>query len=306
MRATNALLDEAKALGERAILPPEAVLARRLDVSRSAVRSALDRLVELGVSAREDRRHTVRRHPRKADYYVAGDVESRGDLVERRFMEMVLSGQIAPGGRLSEAELARHIGVSTASVREFLIGFSRYGLLQKGGRGGWRFGAFDQSFGRELAEIRRLFELDAIRRFATLAEDDPAWPRVEEFLRLHAEVRDTQAHDPRDFSELDRRFHRFLLEPLHNRFAEGFYGIIAFVFHYHYQWSNADRVARNEVALREHEAVLHALARRDILAAEEALEAHLRTSVNTLFVSATNPARNPIRDKKLGMNPSLC
>lgn len=300
MRATNALLDEARGLGERDVLPLEAVLARRLDVSRSAVRSALDRLVELGVSKRDGRRYTVRRRPRKSDYYVAGEVESRGDLVERRFMEMALSGQIAPGGRLSEADLARHIGVSTASVREFLIGFSRYGLLHKGERGGWRFGAFDQSFGRELAEIRRLFELDAIGRFAALPDDDPAWSRVDEFLRLHAQVRDTQAQDPRDFSELDRRFHRFLMEPLHNRFANGFYDIIAFVFHYHYQWSTADRVARNEVALGEHEAVLHALAGRDIPAAERALEAHLETSVRTLFASATNPARKPIRDIELG------
>lgn len=290
MRTTNALLQEAA--GSTAIgmaLPSETVLADRLDVSRTAIRSALDRLAELGVIDRNGRMHVIRRPPRATDYYDTSKVESRADLVERRFMEMALSGELLPGGRFSEAELARRIGVSTVSVREFLLSFARYGLVGKEARGGWRLCAFDQAFGRELAAMRRMFEIDAIRRFAEAAPEDPVWREVGVFIQRHAAAREAHARQPRLFAELDREFHRFLVGRLNNRFAESFYDVVALVFHYRYQWDKRGEVARNTVALQEHEAVLHALAERDIAAAERALDAHLATAVRTLIASATVP-----------------
>ena len=289
MRTTNALLAEAaRGGGVGAPLASETVLADRFDVSRTAVRAALARLAELGVTDREGRTSTVRRRPTPADYYDTSEVESRSHLVERRFMEMALSGDLLPGARFAEADLARRIGVSTVTVREFLISFARYGLIEKEARGGWRLCTFDKSFGRELASVRRLFEIDAIRRFADIATNDPAWRQVADFLRRHAAVRDTHARAPKLFAELDQEFHRFLVGRLHNRFADGFHNIVALVFHYHYQWDRRDEVARNAVALVEHEAVLRALADRDVPAAEAALERHLATALRTLLASATS------------------
>ena len=63
------------------------------------------------------------------------------------------------------------------------------------------------------------------------------------------------------------------------------------MFHYHYQWDKSGEVARAEVALQEHEAVLHALVDRDFAAAERRLDHHLATAVRTLLASATSPAR---------------
>ena len=50
-------------------------------------------------------------------------------------MQIVRSGDLLPGQHFTEAEMARQIGASTVSVREFLIGFSRYGLVQKAANG---------------------------------------------------------------------------------------------------------------------------------------------------------------------------
>ena len=286
MRTTNALLDEAaRSFPPSSALPSESVLARRFDVSRTVIRSALVRLESLGLVGQDGRGYVMRRQPRATDFYDNGDIESRADLVERRFMELALGGELQPGARFSEAELARRAGVSTVSVREFLISFARYGVVQKEARGGWRLGAFDRAFGQELASMRRMFELDAIRQFANAGPDDPAWPQIASFLRRHAAVRDTHAEEPRLFSELDREFHRFLVGRLRNRFADSFYDIISFVFHYHYQWDKRDEIARNAAALVEHEAILHALADGDFEEAERRLRRHLDTAVRTLLAA---------------------
>ncbi len=292
MRTTNLLLDEAgRGFGGSGAVPSESILARRLGVSRTAVRAALARLGDLGVISGDRRGLIVRRAPTPADYYRPDKVESRSDLVARRFMEMAMDGALQPGNRFSEAELARRVGVSTVSVREFLISFSRYGLVEKEPRGGWRLGAFDQAFGQELAAIRRIFEVDAIRRFASLGANDEAWRMIGALLRRHADIRRNHTQQPRLFSELDREFHRFLVERLGNRFANSFYDIISFVFHYHYQWDRRDEAARNARALDEHEAVLRALVARDFIAAERLLDQHLATSVQTLQACLSSPHR---------------
>ena len=214
MRTTNALLDEiARSYVAGSALPSESVLAERFDVSRTAVRAALVRLAAQGIVACGDRTSVVQRRPLTSDYYGVSEVESRADLVERRFMEMALGGELKPGARFSESELARRIGVSTVSVREFLISFSRYGVVGKDSRGRWWLSAFDQAFGQELASMRRMFEMDAIRQFAQLGADDPAWSQITVFLERHASVREAHAREPQLFSELDRDFHRFLVGP---------------------------------------------------------------------------------------------
>ena len=294
MRTTNALLDEAaRGFGGSGAVPSESFLARQLGVSRTAVRVALQRLGELGVISGDHRGPSVQRAPTTADYYQAGTVESRSDLVARRFMEMALEGELQPGARFSEAELARRVGVSTVSVREFLISFSRYGVVEKEPRGGWRLGAFDEAFGQELAAIRRMFELDAIRQFAFLGPNDEAWRQIGAYLSRHAAIHDSHTQQPRLFSELDREFHRFLVDRLRNRFANSFYDIISFVFHYHYHWDKRDQAARNTRALDEHEAVLRALAARDFIAAERLLDQHLATSVRTLQACVSLPHTKP-------------
>ncbi len=296
MRTTNALLREvARDLPTGSALPSETQIARRFGVSRTAARAALQRLGELGVVAQDGRAALVQRRPRASDYHAEGEVESRADLVERRFMEMALGGELAPGARIAESELARRIGVSTVSVREFLIAFSRYGVVAKDARGGWRLGAFDRAFAEELAAMRRMFEMDAIRTFGRIGDDDPAWLQVATFLQRHRAAHSAHARDPLLFSTLDREFHRFLVARLQNRFADSFYDIIAFVFHYHYQWDKTDEVARNMVALQEHETVLRALAERDVAAAEQALDLHLATAMRSLIACATSPAAPPSR-----------
>ncbi|MDT3381923.1 GntR family transcriptional regulator [Labrys neptuniae] len=286
MKATNLALDIMAKLKPGAQLPPEAVLAREIGVSRTAMRSALEGLEQAGLIRRDGRHALLHRLPAASDYFGLAETESRSDLVERRFLEMAVAGDLMPGRNFSEAELARTFGASTVSVREFLIGFSRYGLVEKAPRGGWRLCAFDAPFARELAATRRTFEIEAIRLFTQRSSDDPVWREIGRLIETHEAMSRGGDEVIRQFPQLDRRFHRFLVDQLNNRFVTSFYDVVSFVFHYHYQWRKDDEIERYRTALAEHLGILRALKAGIIEDAQMRLEEHLQTSVRTLLESA--------------------
>lgn len=285
-RSVNVLLDHIAAsveVGEA--LPTEHRLAALGEGSRSAVRSAIAHFFERGlISGMKERR--LLRKPLQADYFDVADLQSGTERVRQVLMELIYQGDWPPGTEFSEAHLARAAGVSTISVREFLIGFSRYGLIGKKPQGGWRLCAFDRAFAMEVAEVRQMFELAAIERFATLAADDPAHAELERLIARHEQLGAVMPARHQDFPALDRDFHTFLIGSLHNRFAQDFYDIVSLVFHYHYQWDKGTERARNEHAVHEHLDILQALARRDTAAALEGMRVHLASARSTLLQAA--------------------
>ena len=287
MKATNALLEQIASSGTLGgALESEHEFAARANVGRAVARSVFARLEALGIIRRAKRQRLIVRTPRAADFYAAGQTESRPDLVRRRFLDLTLNGGLLPGQLFSESEVARRFGASTVSIREFLIGFARYGLVEKTVGGGWRFCPFDAPFALELAAVRKLFETDAIQHFGEFAADDPVWGELDDLLLRHHAMRAASPEQIRQFSILDREFHRFIIRNLANRFVDDIYDVMSFVFHYHYQWRRNDQVARNCEALDEHISIILALKARNIGAAAHALEQHLSTSVRTLLGAA--------------------
>lgn len=263
-------------------LPSESRLAALCDVSRTTIRAALDYAIRRGIVVSRGSSRQVARRPVPDDYFDLAQVRSRSEQIERRFMERVLLRDLRPGQQFSEVQLARDVGASTTTVREFLIRFSRYGLIEKRPRGGWRLCAFDLAFANELADMRLLIEIAALDRLALLSPDAPAWRPVAELLARHRALQAEIEERYLAFSNLDRDFHRFIIDQLDNRFAHGFYDLISFIFHYHYQWDKSDEKERNAVAIGEHLAVLEALQTRDIARAKRELDRHLATSRRTL------------------------
>ncbi len=282
-RSANLLLDHiATSVAVGDALPTEHRMAEIAEGSRTAVRSALAYFHERGlILSLKERR--VQRKPVQDDYFAVADLQSGADRVRQVLMELIYHGDLPPGAEFSEAELSRAAGVSTISVREFLIEFSRYGLIRKKARGGWRLCAFDRAFALEVAEVREMFELAAIERFGRLAADDPAFDTLGQLIARHERLGSVMPARHRDFPALDREFHTFLIGLLNNRFAQGFYDIVSLVFHYHYQWEKGSEQARNQYAVHEHLDILRALARRDIPAALACMRTHLGSARSTLL-----------------------
>lgn len=284
-RSTNLLLrhiDASVAVGEP--LPTEQRMTELCQASRTAIRSTLAHLHMKGIIGGVNKRHLLRK-PLAPDYFDEAELQTGADRIQLVLMERIYQSDMPPGTQFSEAELARAAGASTISVREFLIGFSRFGLIEKKPRGGWRLCAFDVPFATEVANMRQLFEFAAVEHFNTLPAGDPAFAELDKLIARHERIEKGLPKSHKDFPALDRDFHTYLIGLLKNRFAQNFYDIVSLVFHYHYQWDKGREAERIEYALQEHLVLLRALARRDPAAALAALRIHLNSARNTMLQS---------------------
>jgi DNA-binding GntR family transcriptional regulator len=275
------LFDETKSL------PSEPELGAALGVSRTTVRAILKRMEETGLIAWNKRTKTVLRETRKDDFFSDSETDTLSQIIERSFMRRLLEGGAEAGAQINELELAREIGVGTTSVREFLIRFSRFGLIEKRPNSHWVLKGFTRSFALELTEIREMFELRSAAAFAGLAQDNPAWDELERLEVDHHALQKDIATRFMEFSELDERFHRLIHSASRNRFIVDFYDVIAMIFHYHYQWDKAGERERlrNEVAVGEHLIYIEALKSRDPARVDAACRMHLKSARHTLLTS---------------------
>jgi DNA-binding GntR family transcriptional regulator len=266
-------------------LPSEPELGSRLGVSRTTVRAILARMEETGLIAWNKRDKTVLRAPKEDDFFPEQETDTLAQIIERNFMRRLLAGGAEAGMQINELEMAREIGVGTTSVREFLIRFSRFGLIEKRPNSHWVLKGFTRAFALELTDIREMFELRSAAAFCRLPPDNRAWAELDALEAEHRELRAAIAERFTAFSELDERFHRLVHRASRNRFIVDFYDVIAMIFHYHYQWNKAGERQRNEAALEEHLAYIAALKSRDPARVDAACRKHLDSARRTLLAS---------------------
>jgi len=281
-------------LVEGSVLPSEAELARRLGVSRTTVRAILDAQVAAGLIAWDSRLKEVLRAPRPEDYFPEDQTDAVSLRVERAFMSRVLSSDIRPGSQFNESDFARELGVSTSAVREFMIRFSRFGLIEKQRNRHWVLNGFTEAFSLELFEVREMFELRSARAFARLPREHPAWAALDAIEAEHRAFLEAPRARLGEFPDLDDRFHRLIHGASSNRFIIDFYDVISLIFHYHYQWSKIDEMERNATAVREHLDYIAGLRSGEELDAEFYCRKHLATARETLLnaTRARQDARN--------------
>lgn len=288
--AYNALLDLSARLAPGDQLPSELGLAEQLQVSRTVVRAALERMQAEGLLRWQGRDKTLLRAPRPADRLaIASDPISTEEL-ERQFLDWVLRFDVPPGTTLNVTEMARKFGVPPHSLQEFMASLSHFGLVRRRPRGGWELMGFTRDYAIELSDFRMVMELNALSCLIALPTDHPIWPQLAALEAEHralAEDIDARYHD---FSLLDERFHTALGSVVRNRFVAEFQKVITLIFHYHYQWDKTRERERNLAAIGEHLRVIEALNDRNEAGALAAMRDHLRTSKQTLLSSLRNHA----------------
>lgn len=288
--AFNALLDYCGALSTGEQLPAELPLAEHLDVSRTVVRTALDRLQAAGIIRWDGRDKTLLRLPEATDRLAVQTESISGEELERQFLDWVLRFDVPPETPLNVTELARKFGVPAYGLQEFLASLSRFGLVRRRPKGGWKLAGFTRDFAIELSDFRMTLELNAVTHLVALPAEHPIWLRLRELETEHHRLADRLDSGFHDFSLLDEQFHTAIGSVVQNRFANEFQKVIALVFHYHYQWDKKDERERNGAAIGEHLRLIDALNRRHEGDALIAAREHLRTSKQTLLSSLRSNA----------------
>ncbi|MEA5105385.1 FCD domain-containing protein [Pantoea sp. S18] len=271
----------------RSPLPPQAALAEMFNISRTTVRHTLQHLHERGVLDKVDETYVIVRDPSDEDGFNAltPPIDQQALQFEQTFFNLINQRQLMPGDTFSELQLAQQVKVSPIVVREFLLRFMRYDLLEPVRRGQWRMKKFDQKYAENLFELREMLETHALTRFLNLPSQDERWMQARDLLDRHRSMRDTIASNYRHFAALDKEMHTLILSAANNPFFNQSLEIISVIFHSHYQWDETDLKQRNIVALEEHMAILTALISRQDVEALCALHNHLGTAKTSMIRS---------------------
>lgn len=266
------------------VMPNDIELTRLLGISRTTVRSCVEHLCDAGIVTRDGANKVVLRKPNAKDYY---DIENKNstkdEQIEKYFLNLINTGQLLPGDRFSELSLAKNSGCTTITVREFLIKFSNYGLIEKIPRGRWVMVTFDEEFARELISFREMVEMKAITELLKLPKEHSVWQELNELLLKHQEVRADLDNRYLEFPDLDRDLHLSIQKGCKNRFTSQFFDIASFICHYHYQWDKTGELERFAVAIDEHIDLLNNLITHNNAGAIMSMEKHLASAESTLL-----------------------
>ncbi|MDT3251438.1 GntR family transcriptional regulator [Serratia sp. root2] len=271
----------------RSPLPSQAALAEMYNISRTTVRHTLAHLDQRGVLEKVGDDYVIVRPPQAEDGFecVSHSLEEQDKEFKKAFYQMINQKQLRAGDSFSELQLSRIANVSPLVVREFLLHFSRYNLIETVKRGQWRMKKFDQNYAEQLFELRQMLETHALSRFINLPADDERWLQARELLSRHRQLRESISDSYRLFSQLDRDFHGLILSAANNPFFNQSLEIISVIFHFHYQWDETDLKQRNIIAIEEHMIILSALICRNDQEAINALHRHLDTAKQSMIRS---------------------
>lgn len=132
--------------------------------------------------------------------------------------QMIVSGQLQPGARLDEAELAARFSVSRTPVREALKALIAMGLAEMKGRQGVTVATIS------IPALLEMFEMVAALEglCAKLAARRATAMEKANLSALHAQLADAlHTNDPQRFDEIDEIFHDALYEAAHTHFLAG-------------------------------------------------------------------------------------
>ena len=198
--------------------------------------------------------------------------EALTDQVTHRLRTAILSGTLPPGTYLSVPEIARQLGVSRTPAREGLIALEREGLVEPRARSGMAVIAGGTADILDLLDIREGLEIMTCRRAAERMDDAAIAQLNDLFVRHEAlvERRDLAGH-----VELDAKFHEMVREGAGNRrLARQLVQIDQQLRVLNSRLSRAEGWSGRAV-LRDHRAIIDAIAAHDPDEAERQMRAHI-------------------------------
>jgi DNA-binding GntR family transcriptional regulator len=206
------------------------------------------------------------------------------DSVYGSLKAMIVTGQLSPGARVTENDLAAKLKVSRTPVREALNRLERDGLVTGRPRQGYAVKEFDINMFREAFEVREL--LDGYATELATANITPADKQrlrdmARECERL-ASLPDRNRDDMFQELQIGMDIHRAIADISGNEMLrELLNGILDKCQHYVWMellWLDEWRIARDE-----HSAIIEAICAGDATRASDLARRHIRGSRNNIL-----------------------
>jgi len=188
---------------------------------------------------------------------------------------MIMDRQLLPGEKIPQEKLAEDLGISRTPLINALKFLEKEKLVQSIPRRGFFMRTFTQKEMISIFELREVLEGLAARKAAQKITDNQIG-QLGKFFKQFAGDKDID--DIRAYAREDRRFHKFLLDIGAKEFLKSIletYNVIS----YSYQVVSPEGLVRHpRETIREHRAMIDAIAGRDAEAAENLMRRHFQRS----------------------------
>ncbi len=200
------------------------------------------------------------------------------DVVFNTLRQAILRGELKPGERLMEIQLANKLGVSRTPIREAIRKLELEGLVLMIPRRGAEVAEITEKSLRDVLEVR-----DALEKLAV----DLACDRIskEDIQRLRDAAEEfhqvLKQGDVTEYAEADVKFHDIIYLATENqKLIQLLYNLREQMYRYRVEYLKRKEV--HETLLAEHEHIIDCLEKRDKEAAKIAISTHIKNQAKTV------------------------
>ncbi|EXG84899.1 MULTISPECIES: GntR family transcriptional regulator [Lacrimispora] len=193
------------------------------------------------------------------------------DVVFNTLRQAILKGELAPGERLMEIQLAERLGVSRTPIREAIRKLELEGLVLMIPRKGAEVAKISEKSLRDVLEVRRSLEELAIE----LACQRMTPEAVEELEKKQEEFKEAvEQGNPMEIAETDEAYHDVIYKGTCNdRLVQMINNLREQMYRYRLEYIKDED--KRQILLLEHDNILKAVRQRKVQEAKEAMREHI-------------------------------
>ncbi|GLC83199.1 GntR family transcriptional regulator [Lacrimispora brassicae] len=193
------------------------------------------------------------------------------DVVFNTLRQAILKGELAPGERLMEIQLAERLGVSRTPIREAIRKLELEGLVLMVPRKGAEVAKISEKSLRDVLEVRRSLEELAIE----LACQRMSQEAIEELEKKQEEFKSAVENgSAMDIAETDEAYHDVIYKGTCNdRLVQMINNLREQMYRYRLEYIKDED--KRQILLLEHDNILRAVRQRKVQEAKEAMREHI-------------------------------
>ncbi|MEU6139569.1 GntR family transcriptional regulator [Streptomyces sp. NPDC047081] len=193
---------------------------------------------------------------------------------------LLLSGSVAPGTRLTEADLTRMFSVSRSTMRSVLVRLAQEGYVTSEVNRGVRTRSFSVEEAADILEARETLESALAGKAAERATDE----EIAALRQTLAEMEEAQSRGDQDaYSRGNRRFHQQIKQAAHQHTLARAYDTLLYPLVMR-QYRNLSAPHPRSGSLEEHQAIFLAVVTRNPDAAVAAMRHHVGSARRALLL----------------------
>jgi DNA-binding GntR family transcriptional regulator len=198
---------------------------------------------------------------------------------------LLLSGSIAPGTRLTEADLTRMFDVSRSTMRTALARLTQEGYVTSEVNRGVRTRSFSVEEAADILEAREILEAALAGKAAQRATPE----EVEELRATVQEMEEAQSRGDQDaYSRCNRHYHQQIKLAAHQQTLARAYDTLLYPLVMR-QYRNLSAQHPRTGSLEEHQAIFLAIVTRNPDAANAAMRHHVGSARRALLLDTSPP-----------------